>query len=266
MPADALLQPLALVYLNSMLRSWVKAAVGKHPDLMRPLWRLAYPWIYPFRKNGRYAGDEYVGGRAAAFTTIFRENRWGDKESVSGPGSSRAATNMLQRVLDQVLARTGARTILDAPCGDLNWMRHIALPRGTRYIGADIVPELIEALRGSNEADDRRFMVLDIVSEPLPAADLWLCRHVLMHLSNDEVRQVLENFAQSEIRYLLVDSHSFVRKNSDIRSGGWRHINLRRGPFNLPKPLATYPNSNPPSAPDDLYLWDRGQIRSALAR
>ena len=249
-----------------MLRSWAKAAVGKHSDLVRPLWRLAYPWIYAFQKNGRYPGEEYVGGRAEAFTTIFRENRWRSEESVSGPGSNRAATNMLQRVLDQVFARTAARSILDAPCGDLNWMRHITLPPETKYIGGDIVPDLVEELRARFEAEDRRFVMLDIVSEPLPAADLWLCRHVLMHLSNEEVRQVLENFARSEIRYLLVDNHSFIRNNADIRSGGWRHLNLRRAPFNLPKPLARYPNSNPPSAPDDLYLWEQGQIRAALNR
>jgi hypothetical protein len=35
-----------------------------------------------------------------------------------------------------------AKTLLDAGCGDFNWMRHVNL-KLDQYIGIDVVPELI---------------------------------------------------------------------------------------------------------------------------
>lgn len=59
--------------------------------------------------------------------------------------------------------------MLDAPCGDFNWMRFVDLGK-THYIGCDIVPEVIET-NGMRYAD-REFHALDLAAEPLPNVDL----------------------------------------------------------------------------------------------
>lgn len=247
----------------ALAKTLAKRALQAAPRLFGPLWRRAYPL---FRKNERWAGAEYTGDRSETFTKIYRENRWGNDESVSGSGSTLANTRMVQAALDKAFRATAARSLLDAPCGDFNWMSGIRLPDTTTYIGGEIVAELVDALERDHGSPTRKFIRLDIVSDRLPAADLWLCRHVLMHLANEDVLKVLTNFVRSEISYILVDNYDFMRTNHDIRTGGYRYINLRRPPFNLPRPLAAYPNSVPPEAPDYLTLWSRAQVAQALGR
>jgi hypothetical protein len=213
----------------------------------------------------RLPGDEYEG-RSSAFEIIFRENRWNNAESVSGSGSTLENTNMLQSVLERAIRKTNACTILDAPCGDFNWMKNIKLPDGADYIGGDIVTELTDRLQQKYGGDARTFRHLDIATDQLPRADLWLCRHVLFHLSNSDIRAVFRNFARSDIAYLLTENFAFQRTNEDIRSGGFRLFNLRLEPFGLPPSLAKYPNSNPPNTPDYLNLWSREQIAEVVAR
>ena len=77
-------------------------------------------------------------------------------------------------------------------------------PEGMHYIGADIVPELIAVLaKKYSDRAGHEFRVIDIVHDALPSADLWLCRAVLIHLSNADGLAVLRNFVASDIPYLL---------------------------------------------------------------
>jgi len=247
--------------MNSSIRGFAKRLVRANPGIVRPLWAAAYPL---FRKQERYAGTEYAD-RKSAFATIFRENRWLSDESISGPGSALSSTGMLVASLPALLTRYECQTLLDAPCGDFNWMRHVPLPPGTDYIGGDIVAELVEQLSETDGDAHRAFVHLDIAEDPLPRADLWLCRHVLFHLSNADIKATLANFAQSDIRYLLTENFEFVKTTLDISSGGFRFLNLRRAPFNLPKPIERLANSNPPEPPDYLCLWSREQVAAAVA-
>jgi len=56
----------------------------------------------------------------STFTPFYTKNLWGGDESVSGPGSSLKSTAKLRRELPKLLREIGARTLLDAPCGDFN--------------------------------------------------------------------------------------------------------------------------------------------------
>src|SRR5215471_12332876 len=76
------------------------------------------------------------------FTRIYARNSWGDAESRSGTGSNIARTELLRARLTRLLKDLGARSILDLPCGDFNWMRLTELP-GIEYTGADIVTSVI---------------------------------------------------------------------------------------------------------------------------
>src|SRR6185436_2077071 len=76
------------------------------------------------------------------FGSIHAGNLWGEPESLSGPGSSRAETAAVRTALPGLLREIGARTLTDAPCGDGFWITQTDLGL-EHYLGVDIVPELI---------------------------------------------------------------------------------------------------------------------------
>src|SRR5450631_4790452 len=89
---------------------------------------------------------------AQRFRRIHDSNLWGAEASASGLGSEMDATAVLRAELPRLLARLGANSLLDAPCGDAGWINQADL--GVRYLGIDIVPDLIGKLRaraGSRE-------------------------------------------------------------------------------------------------------------------
>jgi hypothetical protein len=100
------------------------------------------------------------------FTKIAEENAWDGTESVSGPGSSMAATAQLRATLPNLLAKYEVRSVLDIPCGDSHWIVG-TLPEGVAYTGADIVRALVERNR-AEKSDFGRFEVLNLVSDDLP--------------------------------------------------------------------------------------------------
>lgn len=112
-------------------------------------------------------------------------------------------------------------------------MRHVELGV-IRYLGVDIVHNLIEANRRRYARDGVEFKVLDIVSERIPRVDLVLCRHCFIHLSNEDVRTAISNFRRSGSTWLLTTHSTQVERNHDIDPGSFRPVNLERSPFNFP--------------------------------
>jgi SAM-dependent methyltransferase len=167
----------------------------------------------------------------------------------------------LRRKLPDVLQFTEAKEILDAPCGDFNWFRHVELPPGVRYTGADIVPALIEANQKAFGDADTTFRVLDITQGDFPSADLWICRDCIQHLSTKDALAALENFRHSGIPYALMSTHPDCRFNGDMISGGYRQVNLRLPPFSLGEPLIVIDDYEAGAARRQMGLWSRDQIQ-----
>ena len=175
------------------------------------------------------------------FTTIYQLNIWGNKESVSGPGSTLRATRPIRRELPKLLHRLKVKTLLDAPCGDFNWMRQVKLGIES-YIGVDVVRDLIEKNHSNYRGKGRKFIHRNIISDKLPRADLILCRDVMMHLPFKAAFCAIENFRKTGAKYLLIstDERSIVDNRKDLPpGGGWRPVNLRLSPFNFPAPVHT---------------------------
>lgn len=164
------------------------------------------------------------------FTEIFQKNLWASPESVSGGGSEMQNTEVIRRELPVLLQKFGITSILDIPCGDWNWMKSVDLC-GASYIGADIVPDLIERNKANYPNVD--FRVLDLTSDSLPKVDLIFVRDCLGHLSNDNVSLALRNCQESGSKYLLATSFTKWDMNPDIQNGGWKCINLMIPPFQL---------------------------------
>jgi hypothetical protein len=191
--------------------------------------------------------------RRAIFERIYSQNLWGDPESASGGGSGTAATDVIRRELPVLLARYGIRSLLDAPCGDFHWMRHVAGSLD-HYIGVDIVRDLVERNTRLYESERIHFACSDIVVDPLPSADAVLCRDCFIHLPTRLIRAALANFHASSIRYLLLTNDRDVESYHDIPIGSFRRINFERAPFSFPPPLSVV-NENA-SGDRQLCLWE----------
>ena len=196
------------------------------------------------------------------FRDIYKTNRWGNPESVSGPGSTNAETAAIQRELPDMIRRFGVQSMLDAGCGDLNWLHGVELGLES-YIGVDIVPELTMRNHQSHHSPGRRFLTLDITQDDLPRTDLILCRDCLVHLPNATINRALHNFNRTGASYLFTTDFPDIVINRDITLGGWRPLNLQRAPFNLPAPLDRtndLPQERNELPSKSLALWNVGDI------
>ena len=194
----------------------------------------------PSRIMRRLAARFHSSSRSqqATFTAIYRANAWRDAESVSGPGSTAARGADFQQELISLLDRRGVRSIVDAPCGDFNWMRHVLSDRDLLYTGIDLVEELTARNARHHGAADRRFIAADITRDDLPPADLIICRDGLVHLSFADAQAAIKNFRRTGSRYLLATTFVDRSRNRDVPTGGWRTLNLEAAPFRFPPPLA----------------------------
>jgi SAM-dependent methyltransferase len=174
---------------------------------------------------------------AGRFRQIHRTNLWGAAGSVSGLGSENDATANLRQQLPGFLRGLGAASLLDAPCGDGGWLSDLDI--GLSYTGADIVPELIDDLRGRAQraAIPRTYLVADITRDPLPRADAILCRDCLVHLSFHNIAAAIANFRRSGGEWLATTTFPELKANIDCEDGDWRALNFALAPFNWGPPV-----------------------------
>jgi len=201
------------------------------------------------------------------FTAIYRMNSWGSRESVSGPGSTADQTRLVTHRLPELFRDLGVQSILDLPCGDFNWIRGVDLG-GIDYLGADIVPDIVERNTKLHQADGIRFERMNLLEDPLPRVDLVLCRDCLVHFSSEDVFRALENICSSGSKYLLSTTFPDRRRNRAIFTGEWQPINLQTHPFLLPKPDPLFNEGCTESGGrftgKSLGLWAIPAIRKAL--
>lgn len=172
------------------------------------------------------------------FNHIYQTNYWGDKESVSGSGSNLKITETIRKHLPPLFQKLGIRSILDAPCGDFNWMNHVDLSSIGKYIGADIVQDIIEKNNHLYTNEKLSFTTLNIVEDPLPKVDLILCRDCLVHFIYKDIFRTLKNMVNSGSTYLVATTFTNRTENINLQKNGyWRPLNLEIEPFFLPKPL-----------------------------
>lgn len=205
--------------------------------------------------------------REQVFNKIYAKNYWASAESVSGRGSELKQTEKIRKELPKIFEKYDCTSILDAPCGDFNWMRHVIKQTNVIYCGGDIVDDLVEANILQYGDTRTKFIKLDICNDPLPSADIMVCRDCLFHLSYSDIVAFLENFAKSNIPLLLVTTHKNQGdffKNKDIRTGDFRMIDLFSQPFGFPSNvLYRFDDFNDPEPAREMCLFNCDQI-SAL--
>lgn len=195
-----------------------------------------------------------AGHRRRAFQAAYGQGQWGREEGASffsGIGSRGAVVDAYVLCITGIVeahARELGRTptVVDLGCGDFSVGRQLlAHAPDIRYVGCDIVPELVEAHRAGVHDPRASFRQLDIVTGELPDGDICLVRQVLQHLSNADIGRVLHKMARYHAVYISEgcpvtaegppnpDKPSGPGVRWDWRSGRGRGIELDLPPFGL---------------------------------
>jgi SAM-dependent methyltransferase len=171
------------------------------------------------------------------FTKVYKLNTWGDNESRSGAGSNYEQTANIREQIVILIKKFNIKSVLDVPCGDFNWFKHI-VPCIQTYIGADIVQPLIEM---NKRLYNNSFITFDITTDPIPEGiEMIFCRDLLVHFPLDSIIQTLNNIKKSNAKYLLMTTfinRDFCNIEVEAEVGCWRPISFFDKPFNFPKPL-----------------------------
>jgi Methyltransferase domain len=195
------------------------------------------------RASGQNVDHLFHSSLSERFSAIYANRVWLNSRSegaLSGLGSELTNTEPFRHRLPDILRTLGTSVLLDVGCGDFTWMNSVELP--CRYIGTDIVDEVIQKNIALYSTPSRSFTVMDATQERLPGADTVLCREVLFHLSFRDIWRLLGNVHKSDARYLITTNDAALMYNADILSGDFRMLNLLRPPFLFPAPIASMPD------------------------
>ncbi|WP_418638492.1 class I SAM-dependent methyltransferase [Winogradskyella sp.] len=174
---------------------------------------------------------------------VYDMHLWGGKDFdfYSGDGSHniKIIEPYLHSVSTFLKSHNNSLSVCDLGCGDFNIGKQL-INYTKRYIGIDIVENLIERNKTLFKAENLEFHCLNIVEDELPKTDCVILRQVLQHLSNTEIQKIIKKL--SHYKYLILTEHLPVGNftpNIDIISGqGIRikknsGVNLLEAPFNL---------------------------------
>lgn len=178
-----------------------------------------------------------------AMQQVYEMNLWGSGATnfYSGDGSHRKEiiTPYIEALVKFLKAFESPVSVCDLGCGDFNVGKEL-VSYTNNYVAVDIVPELIERNKKEFKFPNLEFKCIDIAVDELPIADCAMLRQVLQHISNAEVRNVVEKLY--DYKYLIVTEHvpenDFV-PNIDIISGQGTRLKKQSGidlmatPFNL---------------------------------
>lgn len=178
-----------------------------------------------------------------AMEQVYEMKLWGDNktEFYSGEGSHDLLITepYIKAVTTFLMSFNKPITVCDLGCGDFNIGKQL-VKYTHKYIGIDIVTDLIAYNKEHFKNPKLDFHCLDISKDTLPTADCIIIRQVLQHLSNAEVLKVVQKL--QNFKYVIVTEHlpeGNFTPNKDIISGqGIRlkkqsGINLLAPPFNF---------------------------------
>lgn len=172
------------------------------------------------------------------FSKIYKENLFKGRNSRSGEGSDLIQTAKIRSELPKIIKEYNIKTFLDAPCGDWYWMKELDFGT-TRYVGLDIVNDLIEKNNKEFGNKQRIFKKVNLIENYIPKADLIFSRDCLVHLTFYDALRIIANFKLSGAKYLLTTTFVDIKENYELeeKNSFWRPLNMELYPFNFPKPI-----------------------------
>ena len=178
------------------------------------------------------------------FDKIYENSYWGNG---SGGGSSPEATGPYKIFLEGFIRQHDIKSIIDLGCGDWQFSQFLDLG-GATYIGIDASKNVIANNQQSFSRPGVSFVNLPKDYSELPAADLLICKDVLMHLSTKKVQDILSILPS--YKYALITNDipcistfgEILQKlrrpfaqvnNKEIKTGDYRTLDPTQRPFNL---------------------------------
>ena len=207
------------------------------------------------------------------------------RASASGSGSNLGApTDENIRFLERTIKAYAVQTMVDVPCGDVNWQFggwRVDSLRG--YVGLDILARLLR-LNEKRFAfhSNKIFARWDVSSCVIPQVqlsessgpsppDLVHMRYLLQHLTLTKALAVLINVAESGARLLAVTTYP-----SSVRGNSTRNPNLEQGKethfymndldlphYSMPPPLTCSKHGEGKHSPGLLCLYDMKSVRES---
>ena len=184
-------------------------------------------WLLRWNKRRKWEPIRQQYGAlpvAECFSEIYRTKLWGEAEGeefYSGGGSEAHFAVPYVELVQSLIAKHQIRTVVDLGCGDYRVGRRICAQGDLRYVGVDVVPDLIAHNRSSFGGPQVEFRCANLIDDALPDGELCLIRQVLQHLTNAEISRVLAKCAK--YRVVLVTEGLFTkpgsRPNLDITHG-----------------------------------------------
>ena len=179
----------------------------------------------------------------AVMQQIYDRNLWGGNSSsfYSGFGSHDPEILLpyLKVVTSFLTSFERPLSVCDLGCGDFNVGKEL-VKYTQNYIAVDIVPELIAYNKENFKADNLEFRCLDIANDDLPIADCAILRQVLQHLSNAEIKNIVNKLTR--FKYVILTEHlpegDFTPNGNVISGQGIRlkkqsGVNILKPPFNF---------------------------------
>ena len=169
---------------------------------------------------------------AGPFADFYKPgSAWGGS---SGPGSSAYHTIEYRAYLQKFLAMNQITSVIDIGCGDWRFSQHVDFS-GIRYIGLDVVPEVIDQNQHRFGGDNISFRAMPDDLRKLPEAQLVIVKDVLQHLSNQKILEFRELVFERYPFSLITNSFEKLNtpKNIDIRAGQFRCLDLLRAPYHF---------------------------------
>ena len=178
-----------------------------------------------------------------AMDQVYKLKLWGSNSSefYSGEGSH------LPEIINQYITIVTSflksfetpLIVCDLGCGDFNIGKEL-IKHSKKYIAVDIVNDLIDYNKEKFKSENLEFQCLDIAKDDIPFGDCAIIRQVLQHLSNTEIKTILNKL--SDFKYVIITEHlpeGDFEPNKDIISGQGIRLKKQSGveitspPFNL---------------------------------
>jgi SAM-dependent methyltransferase len=165
------------------------------------------------------------------FDDIYKGNGWGFG---SGHGSLPRATKGYRAYLETFIRENNIKSVVDMGCGDWQFS-HLIDWGGAQYTGLDIVPSVVEADRQKYGNGRTHFEVIKPGQTKLPRGDLLIVKDVLQHMPTKAVQKFVAQ-ALPHYKFALITNCIEPRNdiNIDIEEGGFRPLDLRAQPYNVP--------------------------------
>ena len=184
------------------------------------------------------------------FSNIYKNQEWNDnttkfKKYNSGPGSdnNNFAIEYKKQISNFFQTFKTKPIVADLGCGDFEIGSKL-VGYSSKYYAIDVFEDLINYNKKKFSNLEVDFMALDITTDELPYADIYITRQVLQHLSNDSILNFLEKM-QNKCKYLIITEHlpdkeiTNFKPNKDIATGPYIRLHENSGvvltekPFNL---------------------------------